>query len=335
MRFYEGIGRIFVVYNNRGDFLDFVKRAEELEYSRLSRYAAKAGDARRKNEISPCPIRTAFARDRDRILHCKAFRRLMHKTQVFISPEGDHFRTRLTHTLEVAQIARTICRGLNLNEDLAEAISLAHDLGHTPFGHGGEDVLDALLPGGFRHNEQSVRVVEVLEGDGCGLNLTDVVIDGVLNHRTSGDPATLEGRVVQIADKIAYVNHDIDDAIRAGILSAKDLPEDCIHILGETSSARINLLICDIIANSQGLPAISMSPLALAALADLRKYMFANVYTDPRITSERQNIDKIITTLFTYFTNNPDQNPTQNPADYIAGMTDRFAKKTYDKITGG
>jgi len=324
--------------------MSIVEMMDKRERELLSRYAAKSADARRAHLMSPCPIRTNFQRDRDRILHSKAFRRLKHKTQVFIAPEGDHFRTRLTHTLEVAQIARTIARALLLNEDLAEAIALGHDLGHTPFGHAGEDVLNELLPEGFRHDEHSGRVVERLEG----LNLTDVVTDGIINHRSSGDPVTLEGRLVQISDKIAYINHDIDDGIRAGILSPADLPQESTYILGSTSSERINRLIIDIIEQSSGEAQISASPDMLAALAQMRSFMFGSVYRCPALNLERSRIGEVITALFNHYTNNPETLPedyrrqiedneplARVVGDYIAGMTDRFADRIYSTIAKG
>ena len=233
---------------------------ERLEEMTLSPLAAKSSKSRgRRYPSEPCEIRTEFQRDRDKILHCKSFRRLKHKTQVFISPEGDHYRTRLTHTLEVSQIARTIARALRLNEDLTEAISLGHDLGHTPFGHTGERLLNKVLSNGFKHNEHSLRVVDVLEG-GSGLNLTWEVRDGILNHTKSGKPATLEGQILSISDRIAYINHDIDDAIRAKIISKEDLPKDCTEVLGDTHTDRIDTMVKDVIYYSQGKDRISMSP---------------------------------------------------------------------------
>ena len=231
---------------------DYRRIIEERERQTLSPYAALSAETRgREYPIDPCPVRTAFVRDRDRIIHCKSFRRLKHKTQVFLSPIGDHYRTRLTHTLEVAQIARTIARGLLLNEDLTEAIAMGHDLGHTPFGHSGESVLNRIVPGGFEHNKQSLRIVEKLE-NGKGLNLTFEVRDGILNHKKSGHPSTLEGVVVSLADRIAYVNHDIDDAVRAGLLSNDILPKSCIEAIGATHGERINTLVLDILQTSSG-----------------------------------------------------------------------------------
>ena len=238
---------------------DYRRIIEERERQTLSPYAALSAETRgREYPIDPCPVRTEFVRDRDRIIHCKSFRRLKHKTQVFLSPVGDHYRTRLTHTLEVAQIARTIARGLLLNEDLTEAIAMGHDLGHTPFGHSGESVLNRIVPGGFEHNKQSLRIVEKLE-NGKGLNLTFEVRDGILNHKKSGHPSTLEGVVVSLADRIAYVNHDIDDAVRAGLLSNDILPKSCIEAIGATHGERINTLVLDILQTSSGKNHVEMS----------------------------------------------------------------------------
>ena len=243
-----------------------------------------------------CDIRTDFQRDRDRIIHCKAFRRMKHKTQVFISPEGDHYRTRLTHTLEVAQIARTIARALELNEDLTEAIALGHDLGHTPFGHAGEDTLNGLHRDGFEHNKQSLRVVDMIEKDGHGLNLTWEVRDGILNHRTSGKPSTMEGLVVRLSDKIAYTNHDIDDAIRAGVI--KDIPQEFKEVIGDSSSSRINAMIRDTIANSEGIRDIRMSPEMKKTLGDLREFMFKTVYLSENALMEKEKVRNMLTFLY-------------------------------------
>lgn len=255
------------------------ERLEQEEAQRLSPRAVCAKDTRgREKPIDPCPMRTDFQRDRDRIIHCKAFRRLKYKTQVFLAPEGDHYRTRLTHTLEVAQIARTLARCLQLNEDLTEAIALGHDLGHTPFGHIGEHALDRLMPEGFRHNEQSRRCVEALENDGNGLNLTWEVRDGILCHSGKQFPATLEGQCVRRADRIAYLNHDLDDALRAGVLQPFELPADCLKVLGQTHGERINTMICDIVACSADKPKLTMSPLVQETMDGLREFMFARVY---------------------------------------------------------
>jgi len=317
------------------------REAWEAEY--LSSLATKSAETKgRRNFSQKCDIRTEFQRDRDRITHSKAFRRLMHKTQVFISPEGDHYRTRLTHTMEVAQIARTIASALRLNEDLTEAIALGHDLGHTPFGHTGEDALDRLLPDGFRHNEQSVRVVEMLENDGAGLNLTFEVIDGIRNHRTSCKPSTFEGQVVQISDKIAYMNHDVDDAVRAGILSPKDLPEFASKILGATPSIRIDFLVRNLVEYTSSNPQkVALSPEISQTMSDLRTFMFENVYVHQLHAKERDKIDTMLHLLFEHYMAHPNKlprelqnqnDPTFAVADYIAGMTDRFALKRFGEI---
>ncbi|HHU48405.1 MAG: deoxyguanosinetriphosphate triphosphohydrolase [Caldicoprobacterales bacterium] len=317
---------------------------ERLEEMTLSPFAAKSIRSKgRKHPSKPCEIRTEFQRDRDKILHCKSFRRLKHKTQVFISPEGDHYRTRLTHTLEVAQIARTIARALRLNEDLTEAMSLGHDLGHTPFGHTGERLLDRVLSTGFKHNVHSLRVVEVLEG-GNGLNLTWEVRDGILNHTKSGKPATLEGQILSISDRIAYINHDIDDAIRARIISEGDLPRDCIEILGHSHTARIDTMVKDVIYNSQGRDRISMSRNVGAATERLRDFMFQRVYIDSFAKAEESKAMHVLEELFSYFMKHPDRLPAeyakfihiygkeQAVCDYVAGMTDRYAVRLFNKI---
>ncbi|MDP2859957.1 MAG: deoxyguanosinetriphosphate triphosphohydrolase [Bacillota bacterium] len=313
---------------------------EELEYRTLSRYAQKSRDSKGRTVAEkPCAIRTAFQRDRDRIIHSKAFRRLKHKTQVFLIPEGDHYRTRLTHTLEVAQIARTIARGLRLNEDLTEAIALGHDLGHTPFGHAGEQVLREILPGGFEHNEQSLRVVDVLEGPG-GLNLTWEVRDGILNHCDVREPSTMEGQVVKLSDKMAYINHDIDDAIRGGILKPGDVPRECASVLGETHSERINTMVRDVIWTSHDRPEIRMSTEIGEATMHLRQFLFDEVYIDSDAKREEDKAMDIIRKLHAYYTAHPCElyegkgvppgtETGQAVADYIAGMTDRFAVAQY------
>lgn len=311
----------------------------------LCSYATKSTNTKgRKVEVEKCDIRTEFQKDRDRITHSKAFRRLMHKTQVFISPEGDHYRTRLTHTLEVAQIARTIARALKLNEDLTEAIAYGHDLGHTPFGHTGEDALDNLLPGGFRHNEQSARVVEILENEGLGLNLTFEVIDGILNHRTVCTPSTPEGTIVQISDKIAYMNHDVDDAIRAKILVPTDLPSYVSKILGPTPSHRIDFLVKSLVSHSTGKQIVSLPPDIAIIMQDLKIYLRSNVYANQLVhQKERLKISKMLHLLFEYYTSKPEKLPfeyinkinsdaNQVVVDYIAGMTDRFAMKQFNEI---
>ncbi|GFI60876.1 deoxyguanosinetriphosphate triphosphohydrolase-like protein [Clostridiales bacterium] len=282
------------------------EKQEMIEEQILGPFATKSVDTKgREKAEEKCDIRTDFQRDRDRIIHCKAFRRMKHKTQVFIAPEGDHYRARLTHTLEVAQIARTIARALCLNEDLTEAIALGHDLGHTPFGHAGEETLDTLHHNGFRHNEQSLRVVDIIEKEGQGLNLTWEVRDGIKNHRTSCNPATMEGMVVRLSDKIAYTNHDIDDAIRAGVIT--DIPKEFRDVLGETSSSRINAMIRDTIANSEGIDAIKMSSDMKATLGGLREYMFKTVYLSENALKEKEKVKTMITHLYDYYMEHTDQ----------------------------
>lgn len=318
---------------------------ERLEAETLSPYAMLSKNTRgREIPIEPCQIRTEFIRDRDRILHSKSFRRLKHKTQVFLSPQGDHYRTRLTHTLEVSQIARTISRALRLNEDLTEAISMGHDLGHTPFGHSGEDVLNDLLPNGFEHNVQSLRVVEKLENDGEGLNLTFEVRDGILNHKKSGNPITLEGRVVSLADRIAYINHDIDDAIRAGVLKESDLPEACVNVLGHSHGKRINSMILDVVEQSAGKPFVKMSDEMFQQFDALRDFMFEHVYKNPKAKSEEEKAKRVIYELFHYYKNHIDlltgeyakyletDGEERAVVDYIAGMTDNYAVSEYVRI---
>lgn len=286
-----------------------------------------------------CEIRTAYQRDRDRIIHCNAFRRLKHKTQVFLSPDSDHYRTRLTHTLEVSQIARTIAVGLRLNENLTEAIALGHDLGHTPFGHAGERALDAVYPGGFKHYEQSLRVVDVIEAGGKGLNLTHEVRDGILCH-TKGRPAeTMEGRIVKLADRIAYINHDIDDAVRGQVISEGNLPLECVKILGDTKSKRINTLVVSAIRNSKD--EVCLDSDVQAAFDILHEFMFDRVYTNPVCKSEEGKAISMIQSLYEFFVEHPDELPSEYMAiafkegaeravcDYIAGMTDGYALKTY------
>uniref|UniRef100_A0A7C5V538 Deoxyguanosinetriphosphate triphosphohydrolase-like protein n=1 Tax=Caldicellulosiruptor owensensis TaxID=55205 RepID=A0A7C5V538_9FIRM len=317
---------------------------ESLEEKILSPYATLSKNTKgRQRPEQKCDVRTDFQRDRDRIIHSKSFRRLKHKTQVFISPEGDHYRTRLTHALEVAQIARTIARALRLNEDLTEAIALGHDLGHTPFGHAGEDILNKITTTGFSHNVQSLRVVDFLEGED-GLNLTFEVRDGILNHVWGRTPATLEGRVVQFADRIAYINHDIDDAMRAGILKEDDLPRDCLKILGFSKRERINTLIRDIIKNSMDKPEISMSEDVFYAMQTLRSFMFENVYIGSEAKKDESKAKYIIQALYEYFMSNCDVLPgdvkknidrfgkEQAIVDYIAGMTDRYAMRKFYEL---
>lgn len=322
---------------------------EKREYDILSPFATKAAETKgRQKPEEKCEIRTDFQRDRDRIIHSKAFRRLMHKTQVFIAPEGDHYRTRLTHTIEVAQIARTISRGLGLNEDLTEAIAMGHDLGHTPFGHSGEQVLSKIYSKGFRHNEQSLRVIDVLEfhGSSRGMNLTAEVRDGILNHTGPVTPFTPEGQVVKTSDRIAYINHDIDDAIRSGIITEEDLPSECVNILGHSHKKRIDTLVRDMITNSESSPVIALSPEKLNAMNKLRSFMFENVYHNAAAKSaeDMARIEAIITTLFRYYSDNPEWILREYPdlaeissveelvKDQIAGMTDRYAETKYKEI---
>ena len=324
---------------------------EQWESEYLSPYAAFSRDSRGRDvEEEPCDIRPVYQRDRDRILHCKSFRRLKHKTQVFLTPRGDHYRTRLTHTLEVAQTARTVAKALRLNEDLTEAIALGHDLGHTPFGHAGERALNKLCTRGFAHYEQSVRVVERLEKQGKGLNLTWEVRDGIRNHRTSGSPATLEGQIVRFADKIAYINHDIDDAIRAGILEEEDIPLKYRNILGHSTRERLNTLIHDIVRSNMewlreekktGLscPSLQMSEEVGGAMQDLRMFMFKNLYTNPKAKGEETKAQELLEALFSHSMEHPKTMSEEFQdmlckeheekevvvCDYISGMTDQYA----------
>ncbi len=320
---------------------------ERLEHKRLNPLAAFADQSKgrpREEAEHEHDVRTCYQRDTDRIVHCKAFRRLMHKTQVFLQPEGDHYRTRLTHTLEVTRIARTITQALGLNEDLAEAIAMGHDLGHTPFGHAGEDALTKCLGKPFRHNEQSLRVVDVLEKNGLGLNLTHEVRLGILGHTGDYIPETLEGQVVRRSDQIAYVNHDIDDAIRAGILRDDDLPKDILRILGHNHSDRVNTLVCDAIATSREAGAVCLSPEVDQALKDLRSFMFERVYRNPVAKGEESKAKVMLQKLFEYYYSNPDELPEdfqpqmsfdgleRTVCDYIAGMTDNYAVDKYTEI---
>lgn len=323
---------------------------EELElqeHQRLSPLAAFS-DRSKGRLIPDAPedndVRTCYQRDGDRIVHCKAFRRLMHKTQVFLQPEGDHYRTRMTHTLEVSRIARTIARALSLNEDLVEAIALGHDLGHTPFGHAGEAALSACLGKPFCHNEQSLRVVDVLEKDGNGLNLTYEVRMGILGHTGSYIPQTLEGQIVRRADRIAYINHDIDDAMRAGILTDEDIPRAIADVLGNTSRERINTLVCDMILVSRESDSISLSPKVDQALQDLRSFMFERVYRNPVAKGEESKAKDMLKRLYEYYYSNPHKLPDdfqpqmsfdgldRTVCDYIAGMTDNYAVDKFTEI---
>ena len=290
----------------------------------------------------PDEVRNEFQRDRDRIIHAKSFRRLMHKTQVFISPDGDHFRTRLTHTLEMMQVSRTIARSLDLNEDLTEAIALGHDLGHTPFGHTGEEALARVLAKGghgrgFRHNEHSLRVVDVLEKGGKGLNLTHEVRDGIHNHTGKGYPVTREGEIVRVADRIAYVNHDVDDALRAGVISWSDLPKGPLKVLGDRMSVRIDVMVRDMILTSRERGEISLSEEVYAALMELRTWLFKNVYHNPR-SRENQKAGNVVAALFEHYLHRPeertksDPDPVTETVDFVAGMTDRYALAIYKRI---
>ncbi|MDD7060120.1 MAG: deoxyguanosinetriphosphate triphosphohydrolase [Porcincola intestinalis] len=321
--------------------------AEEREYEVLSPYAAHAGDSKGRDREEPqCDIRTVYQRDRDRILHSKSFRRLAHKTQVFIAPMGDHYRTRLTHTLEVSQLSRTIAKALRLNDDLCDAIALGHDLGHTPFGHTGERVLNEICPLGFAHFKQSIRVVEVLEKNGEGLNLTWEVRDGILNHRTSGHPSTLEGQIVRFCDKIAYINHDIDDAERAGILSEEDIPRTYREILGGSTRDRLNTLIHDVIYSSLDRADIRMSPGIEEAMMELRKFMFDHVYLNSVAKTEEGKVSRMITMLYQYYEKHVDEMPQEyidliekkgqpEPrvvCDYISGMTDQYSISKFREL---
>ncbi|ADL12230.1 deoxyguanosinetriphosphate triphosphohydrolase [Acetohalobium arabaticum] len=319
------------------------RRLEELEHKNLVQDAALSGETEgRKYAESKCEIRTDFQRDRDRIIHSKAFRRLKHKTQVFIAPEGDHYRTRLTHTLEVAQIARTIAKALHLNEDLTEAIALGHDLGHTPFGHSGEEALAEMYSKGFKHNHQSLRVVDLLEdksGAYPGLNLTLEVRDGILTHTGNQQPKTLEGEIVRIADRIAYINHDIDDALRAEIISTSDLPEGALEVLGRTSSQRIDRMVKDIIKHSWQQPEINRSQQVKEATEELRQFLYNRVYVGSKAKTEEDKAKGLLKQLYTYYNDNPEELPQEFKnklemyplprivVDYIAGMSDRYALK--------
>ena len=323
---------------------------EELElqeHQRLSNRAAFSDESKGRlfnDAPGDNDVRTCFQRDGDRIVHCKAFRRLMHKTQVFLQPEGDHYRTRMTHTLEVSRIARTIARALSLNEDLVEAIALGHDLGHTPFGHAGESALSACLGKNFCHNEQSLRVVDVLENNGSGLNLTHEVRMGILGHTGNYIPDTLEGQIVRSADRIAYVNHDIDDAVRAGILNNEDIPAFITDVLGITHRERINTLVCDMILSSRDSREIVLSPNVDKALQDLRAFMFERVYRNPVAKGEESKAKDMLTRLYEFYYHNPHKLPEdfqpqmsfdgleRTVCDYIAGMTDKYAVDKFTEI---
>lgn len=319
---------------------------EQWEKEYLSPYAMLSMDSKgRLKEEEQCDIRPVFQRDRDRIIHSKSFRRLKDKTQVFLTPEGDHYRTRLTHTLEVSQTARTIAKALQLNEDLAEAIALGHDLGHTPFGHAGERALNRACPYGFKHNEQSVRTVDILEKEGQGINLTYEVRDGILNHQTSSMPHTLEGKIVRLADKIAYIHHDMDDAIRAGILQESDVPKEICAVIGDSCGKRLDLFIHNIVTNSKGSDDICMSEEVAQAMQDMRRFMFVNVYKNPLAKSEESKAEGLIVTLYEYYMDHTEKLPAfllrlydggepleKIVCDYIGAMTDRFAIAQYQEI---
>ena len=322
------------------------KSLEQYEKEYLSPFATLSMNSKgRFRPEDECDIRPVFQRDRDRIIHSKSFRRLKDKTQVFLTPEGDHYRTRLTHTLEVSQNARTIAKALRLNEDLAEAIALGHDLGHTPFGHAGERALNEVCPYGFEHNVQSVRTVDVLEKSGMGLNLTMEVRDGILNHQTSGNPATLEGKIVRFSDKIAYIHHDMDDAVRGGILTESDIPKEISDVIGETCGERLDVFIHDLVTNSQGKNDICMSDEVDRAMKQLRNFMFERVYNNRQAKGEEEKAEQLMITLYEYYMKNINLLPQEYQrlmydgeakervvCDYIGAMTDRFAIAKYEEI---
>ena len=320
---------------------------ERQEHLRLDPRAAFSDESRgrvRPSEPAAGDVRTCYQRDTDRIVHCKAFRRLMHKTQVFLQPEGDHYRTRMTHTIEVSRIARTIARGLQLNEDLTEAIAMGHDLGHTPFGHAGEVALSEATGKPFRHNEQSLRVVDILENEGAGLNLSYEVRMGILGHTGNRVPETLEGQIVRWADRFAYVNHDIDDAARAGILTIEDIPRSIRKVLGDTHSDRINTLVCDAIESSRDTAAIVLSPKVDKTLSDLREFLFQRVYRNPVAKGEESKARDMLKRMYDYYYNHPEAIPAdfqpqmsfdgmeRTICDYIAGMTDNYAVDKYTSL---
>ncbi len=326
---------------------DMKRLLEQQEHIRLDKKAAFSDESR--GRVRPEPeqdndVRTAFQRDTDRIVHCKSFRRLMHKTQVFLNPEGDHYRTRMTHTIEVTRIARTIARALNLNEDLSEAIAMGHDLGHTPFGHAGEGALSDCIGHPFRHNEQSLRVVDILEKDGRGLNLTYEVRMGIVGHTGDRIPETLEGQIVRRSDQIAYVNHDIDDAIRAGILQDTDIPKSVSYVLGTHHSQRINTLVCDMILTSREAGGIMLSPEVDTALKELRSFMFEKVYRNPLAKGQETKAQDMLKRLYDYYFHHPEALPEdfqpqlsfdgmeRTVCDYIAGMTDNYAVDKYTEL---
>ena len=324
----------------------FAQRISDREQRELSEPATRSYPARRVRAETDCGLRTPFQRDRDRIVHCKAFRRLKHKTQVFVAPAGDHYRTRLTHTLEVTQVSRTVARALRLNEDLVEAIGLAHDLGHPPFGHLGEESLDRCLRerfgSSFQHHEQSLRVVDSLERDGAGLNLTLAVRDGILGHSgRAPEPATLEGKIVRLVDRVAYINHDIDDALRAGVIEVDDLPTEPIAILGDTGPRRIDTLVHDLVEHSDAAGRIVQGKRVGEAMSRLRSFMFERVYLGPAATREHAKIARVVGTLFDHYCAHPEEIPASIPAgelerrvaDYLAGMTDRYCIRAFEALS--
>ena len=324
----------------------FELRVRAREEAELSPLAVRSYPAQRAQPEPDCGLRTPFQRDRDRIVHCKAFRRLTHKTQVFVAPSGDHYRTRLTHTLEVTQVSRTVARALALNEDLVEAIGLGHDLGHPPFGHVGEEVLDRCLRErfgtSFRHYEHSLRVVDSLERDGRGLNLTEAVRDGIVGHSgRAAQPATLEGRIVRLVDRVAYINHDIDDAVRAGVLAAADLPSAPIVVLGDTGQSRIDMLVHDLVEHSQAAGDIVQGEVVGGAMGQLRAFMFEHVYLGPVATREHTKIDVVLRSLFDHYCSHPEEIPSSIPpgdagarvTDYLAGMTDRYCIRAFEALS--
>ncbi len=336
--------RILLQKETEGVLVNIREQLEYTEKQILSPYACLAVNTKGRPRVDEkCSVRTDFQRDRDRIIHCKAFRRLKHKTQVFLSPEGDHYRTRLTHTLEVAQIARTIARALRLNEDLTEAISLGHDLGHTPFGHAGERALNEIVPGGFHHYEQSLRVVDKLEKNGRGLNLTYETRNGIVCHTRGKEADTLEGRIVRLADRVAYINHDIDDAIRAGVISNKDIPADISRILGDTTNSRINTLVLSVINNTDN-DTLKMSPEIQDAFDKLHVFMFDSVYSNDYAKHEEKKVPELIYLLYKYFKEHSELLPEENKktadeegieravCDYISGMTDHFATEKFREL---
>jgi dGTPase len=340
-----------VVDDTRSVGSSFAADRAALEEQTLVPAAARSYPALRAGAERDCSLRTPFQRDRDRIVHCKAFRRLKHKTQVFVAPMGDHYRTRLTHTIEVTGISRTVARALRLNEDLVEAIGMGHDLGHPPFGHIGEEVLDDCLRerfgGGFRHYEHSLRVVERLERDGAGLNLTEQVRDGIARHSSRApDPRTLEGRIVRVMDRVAYINHDIDDAVRAGLLDERDLPAEPISVLGRSGSQRIDALVHDMVEHSARAGEIVQGERAASAMAALREFMFERVYLGPAVRAEHERIAAVVRRLFEHYVAHPELLPdsrqaagaepeidlAQRVTDYIAGMTDRYCIREYTEL---